>query len=389
MAIIRSIIESDLYSFTQQRVILEKYPDAEVEYVFSDRRPQGRYNRRILNMIQDEVNAMAELQLQPDEQSFMRHRLSFLGEPYLDHLRNYRFDPSEVSMQLSDANELILRVRGLWRRTILWEIPLLAIISECFFKHYDEDWKLDFNFQKQQLDRKMEVMKNCLLAEFGMRRRRCYEIQDFIVGQLKGYKNFVGTSNVHLAHKHDVAPKGTMSHQLTMALSALEGLRYANKHMLKVWSDVYRGDLGIALTDTYGLDAFLGDFNSYYAKLFDGVRHDSNDPYWFTDKVVNHYKSLRINPLSKTIIYSDGLNEHIAADIEQYARNKIGNSYGIGTHLTNDFPNSPALNIVIKLWRVNGIPVVKLSDTPEKAIGEPDAIRVANYIHFNKPLDEF
>ena len=203
-------------------------------------------------------------------------------------------------------------------------------------------------------------------------------------------KGFVGTSNVYLAMKYGVKPIGTMAHEWIQGHCVLGGIRHANRYALDAWTRVYRGNLGIALTDTYGTNAFLEDFDTYLAKLFDGVRHDSGDPFRFVDKIVAHYKKLGINPRSKTIVFSDNLKPTTCIALLHYCEdNDICCSFGIGTNFTNDFPLSPlkALNMVIKLVRLNGIPVVKLSDDLGKIIGDPDMVRVIRYLYLGTPLD--
>ena len=190
------------------------------------------------------------------------------------------------------------------------------------------------------------------------------------------------------AMKYGLRPIGTMAHEWLMGMTVLEGLRNCNYYSLQNWVRVYNADLGIALTDTYGTPAFFKNFNVRLAKLYDGVRHDSGDAYKFTDAVVAHYKNLGIDPMSKIIVFSDGLNVAEAAKIKKYCEGKIKCSFGIGTSLTNDFEGSKALNMVIKLWSCDGVPVVKLSDSPGKVMGDPDAVRVAQWMFRGAALDD-
>jgi nicotinate phosphoribosyltransferase len=234
----------------------------------------------------------------------------------------------------------------------------------------------------------------CKWADFGTRRRRSYEVQKTVIDALKTFNGFVGTSNVHFAHQFGCKPIGTMAHEWIMGNSAMCGLRRANKYALENWIEVYGADLGIALTDTYGTEAFLRDFDMQLAKLFDGPRHDSGSPYKFADTFINHYMGMRIDPLAKNIVFSDGLDTDLAVEIQGYCDRRIGCSFGIGTHFTNDFmtasdpaTKSRALNMVIKLRTCNGIEVVKLSDDEGKATGDKDAVRVAEWTHRGRPLD--
>ena len=209
-----------------------------------------------------------------------------------------------------------------------------------------------------------------------------------MVRVLSDNPGFLGTSNVHLAHAHDVQPVGTMAHEWIMAHSTLAGLRHANRFALKAWRKVYRGQLAIALTDTYTSEVFFRDFDFYYARVYDGVRQDSGPPLEFADQVVAHYKKLRIDPATKTIIFSDGLNAETAVRLKNHCGARIRCAFGIGTNLTNDFERSEALNIVIKLVGIDGVPVVKLTDDPAKATGPPDAIRAAKRALFGVPASE-
>jgi nicotinate phosphoribosyltransferase len=201
------------------------------------------------------------------------------------------------------------------------------------------------------------------------------------------YPHFQGTSNMRLARKYGCKMRGTFPHEWPQRISALESLRHANRYAMKIWQKVFGARLGIALPDTFGTDSFLRDFDDSLARLFDGVRHDSGDPIEFAMKIIAHYKSLGIDPTTKIIVFSDSLNIEKVLQIEKALDGLIRRSYGIGTFLTNDYPGSPALNMVIKMIMCDGICVVKLSDSPTKAIGDYDALRVAAYTHLDVPLD--
>jgi nicotinate phosphoribosyltransferase len=208
-----------------------------------------------------------------------------------------------------------------------------------------------------------------------------------VVGACVGKKGFVGTSNVRLARLYGVKTLGTYPHEFVQAISALESLRYANRYSMKIWQKIFGSRLGTALPDTFGTDSFLRDFDHTLARLFDSVRHDSGDPLVFARKVIAHYKKLGIDPITKTIIFSDNLNPQRCLEIAEELKGSIRVAFGIGTNLTNDYPDSPALNMVIKLVMCAMINVVKLSDSPSKAIGDKDALRVARYEHLGTPLD--
>jgi nicotinate phosphoribosyltransferase len=383
---ISSILDTDLYKFSMMQAILQLYPDTEVTYQFFNRRPEGKFNRQKVDAIRKAINSMAGLCLSSREYQFIK-QIRFLHPAFLEYLANYRFDPSEVVVNLVD-NELELTIRGPWHRTVLWEVPLMALISEVFFTYTDIN--VTANDQAKKINDKGFLLDNtgCLFADFGTRRRRDFYTQDLVVKELKKYSGFTGTSNVFLAMKHGVKPIGTMAHEWIMGHSVISGMRHANRFALEAWQRVYKGDLGIALTDTFGTDSFFTDFGKDFARLFDGIRHDSGDPITFIDKAVDYYKSVGIDPLTKTIVFSDGLVPELAVKIKNSCNGKIKCAFGIGTNFTNDYEGSKPLNIVIKLTSVLGVPVVKLSDVPSKAIGEKDALRIARYMFFGTPLDE-
>ncbi len=385
--VIKSILDNDLYKFSMQNAVLNYRQNVPVEYEFINRRPDGKFNDAFAKAFQIELGRMSELRLTNDELNFLRNKTPWFGEDYLQYLMNYRFNPSEVNWSIQ-KNELNLKIISKsWEQSILWEVPLMALISELYFLHCDTDWTYNEQEQIDKLNAKGQKLQDIKFTDFGTRRRRSYDTQYLAVLRLRAFRNFMGTSNVHLAHVLNTRPLGTMAHEWIMGISALEGLRYANKHALKIWMDVYQGNLGTALTDTFGSDAFFRDFDGSLARLFDSVRHDSSCPYKFTDKTVDAYKKLSINPMTKSIIFSDGLTPDEALAIAEYCKDRINCSFGIGTNLTNDFEGSKPLNMVIKLVKCNGIYVVKLSDTPTKSIGNKDAVRVAKWTFFNTPLD--
>lgn len=386
--IIQSLLDTDLYKLSMQNAVLKHRQNVPVEYVFNNRRPEAKFNDDFANAFQYHLDEMRGLRMNLDQLHWFRSELSWLGEDYIQYLMNYRFDPSEVQWRVVDQ-ELQLRIRGLWERTILWEVPLMALISELYFRHCDKVWLFDSQEQIDKLNAKGTALNGLNFTDFGTRRRRSYNTQDLVVNLLREYPMFTGTSNVHLAHKYSIKPLGTMAHEWIMGISALEGLRHANRHAMRIWQEVYKGNLGTALTDTFGSDVFFADFDGSLARLFDGVRHDSGCPFEYTDKVIRHYKSLRIDPTTKTIIFSDGLNVETAVAIAKHIGNRIRFSFGIGTNFTNDFGDSKPLNMVIKLSKCNDVCVVKLSDTPSKSIGDSDALRVARWTFNNTPLDSW
>ncbi len=384
---ITSILDNDLYKFTMQQAVLELHPDVSVTYEFINRSPSDRFNREFFGALTEAVGAMSRLELQQDERLFLQAHCSYLKPAYLDYLENYRYDPCEVDARMDDGGGLSIEIRGPWHRTILWEVPLLAIVSQLHGSYVDTDWTSDGQLEKIEAKSGTLRRAGCVFADFGTRRRRNHATQDLVVGALRDNPGFVGTSNVHLAHVHRLRPIGTMAHEWIMAHSILSGLRHANRFALEAWCRVYNALLGIALTDTYTTGAFFDDFDTYYARLYDGVRQDSGCPLEFTDRTIEHYRKLRIDPTIKTIVFSDGLTPESAVRLNEHCADRIRCSFGIGTNLTNDFEGSGALNIVIKLTSVDGVPVVKLTDDPSKATGRADALRVARWTVLGAPLD--
>lgn len=400
---IKSILDNDLYKFTMQMAVLELFPKAEAEYRFTNRGSQ-RFSEEFVKELRRVINEeISELRLTEDEYYWLDAHCPFLKPMYLEYLKNYRFKPEEVEVCLTKGKGLDMRIKGPWHSTILWEIVLMAAVSELYFTTVEKEWNgstknsrtsgpLLAAYGEKILEMGKVLEDNsCFFAEFGTRRRRSFELHDHVMKILKKIKTLTGTSNVYFAKKYGVKPIGTVGHEWIMGTSALVGLRYANRFAFENWVDVYNGDLGIALTDTFGSEAFFKDMDLKLSKIYDGFRHDSGDPFVFVDRVIEHYRKMGIDPMKKVIVFSDALDAEAAVRLKKYCEGKINCSFGIGTSLTNNsefFRESPPLNMVIKLHSINGIPVVKLSDSPEKETGERDALRVANYIVGRKGLDE-
>lgn len=392
---IKSILDNDLYKFSMGNAVLQKHPNLVVSYKFTDRRKKGNWTKAALRTLKSRINAMAKLALSKDERAFCEKKMPWINRAFWDFLENYRFNPNEVTVSLDSSRNLQLEVKGLWCRTIFWEVPLLALICEVYYEKIDTNWNEDGQDAKMILKADQLAEAGALWGDFGTRRRRSFEAQERVVRLCKGYPNFTGTSNVYLAMKYGVKVLGTMAHEWVMAHAAMFSLKHANRFALQAWNDVYEGNLGTALPDTYGTDAFLRDFDGRLARLFDSVRHDSGDPYAWAEKVIAHYTKLGIDWKSKPLGFTDGNTAETAIALHKWVAAKGGRCwFGIGTSMTNDYGDeSPALSIVIKLYEVEEpdgtkIPVVKLSDNPEKASGDFDAVRVALYTHFGKPLDD-
>ena len=371
---IHSILDTDTYKLSMMQAIAHHYPLVEVEYEFINRNktpfPDG-FGQELRKL----VDAMRELHLTRDEEGFLKDRCYYLLPNFVDILRGYRYDPKQVFIR-QVGGDLFVTVRGPWYLTVPWEVPLMSLISELYFKMtgcQPDNWK---DVAHAKFDRMSEA--GCMVSDFGSRRRFSYAIHDGVVGVMKDFKCCAGTSNVHLAHKYNLTPIGTKAHEWFMAHACMFGYRRATAEALKAWVKVYGGELGVALPDTFRTEVFLRDFTTMYAKLYDGVRHDSGDWKWFTDLMINHWKSLRIDPTTKAIVYSDGLNDAKAIEIQGYAAGKVLPRFGIGTNLTNDVGHTP-LNMVIKLTKCDGRPSVKLSDSPGKELGVPEAVAHCKY----------
>ena len=389
--IIISLLDTDLYKFTMQQCALRQFSNVWVRYVFRSRNIL-EWTEEMHEEFLKQIKYFCDLRFQKDELEYLAS-LRFIKKDYIEFLKLYR--PLEEHIKaLFDNEKLTVEIEGPWYLTILWEIPVLAMISEIYYyytvckynceKAYNQ---AEINLIKKIDDKLIPMHKEEIgfkLSEFGTRRRFSFDWQDKAVNILKNrlpYSCLVGTSNVYFAKKYDLLAVGTNAHEYYQIGQALDKVRLAEsqKFMLQSWVNEYRGDLGIALSDTLGTDKFLKDFDLYFAKLYDGIRHDSGDPIKWGYKVINHYKKLRINPKTKTLLFSDSLNFDKAYDIYKEFKNETNVTFGIGTYITNDFePISKPLNIVMKLQSVNGKPVAKLSDDEGKTICEDEAF--LNYL---------
>ncbi len=381
--IIKYFTDNDLYKFTTMNAIQKLYPKAMVKYSFINRGntlfPQG-----FGDALQKEVNCFKELAMSREEEKFMVSGCYYFDPVFIDLLKGYRYDPGEVKIEQKDRS-LNIEIEGLWYRTVLWEVPLLALISELYYIMKGE---------KPQDVEGRAVTKAVKLSEikadysdFGTRRRFSFDVHDMVINTLKENSGgfFRGTSNVYLAMKHKLTPIGTHPHEWFMYHASHYGYRSANTRALDAWVDVYKGDLGIALSDTFTSENFFSSFSKLHAKLFEGIRQDSGDPLVFTDKAVEFYKNNRTDPCTKTIVFSDALNTERIGRIKKNIRGRIHDAYGIGTYLTNDVGAQP-LNIVIKLIYTkqniseNYHPAIKLSDDPTKNTGDKDEIELCKKI---------
>ncbi|KAL1923585.1 uncharacterized protein VTP21DRAFT_8565 [Calcarisporiella thermophila] len=399
-----SILDNDLYKFTMQQFVFIHFRDIPVKYRFKNRSPTIRLNEPAIEWLKSRIQGLEKLSLTADERQFLEG-YSFFSREYLEFLQSFRYRPAEqVNISLDSDGDLQLNIQGFWHEVILYEVPLLALVSEAYFRFVDLDW----NYDGQESRAKAKAMKllqhGCVFSEFGTRRRRDYYTQDIVVRVLArankehllenpgSQGKLVGTSNVHFAHKYGLTAVGTLAHELFMGVSALEGVANANRLTLEKWHDTYKGQLGIALTDTFGTEVFFRDFGGKLANAFSGVRHDSGDPFGFVDRVVEHYRTLGINASQKVIMFSDSLTPELAIQLKEHCDSSgVKCAFGIGTNFTNDFERkgggkSVPMNIVIKLSECRGIPVVKLSDEKTKHSGPKEAVQDALRI-LGLPLD--
>jgi len=376
--VIKSLLDTDLYKFTMMQVVLHHFPAAQVEYRYKCR-TQGVNLRPYLDEIRQEIHALCQLRFEPSELDYLKS-LRFIKSDFIDFLGLFHLP--EKCIEVSEGElpgEIAISVKGSWLHTILFEIPVLAIVNEVYFRNVcqDPDWAEG----RKRLQTKMKLVLDATdlaefrVAEYGTRRRFSHVWHEEVVTTMKSQmgEHFAGTSNVWFAMKHGVLPLGTMAHEYLQACQALgPRLRDSQVFALETWAKEYRGDLGIALSDVYGLEAFLRDFDMYFCKLFDGARHDSGDPFDWGERMIAHYAANRVDARTKTLIFSDALTFPRAIELTRRFAGRCRTAFGIGTNLTNDLGHEP-LQIVMKMIRCNGQPVAKVSDAPEKTMCDDKA----------------
>jgi nicotinate phosphoribosyltransferase len=376
--VIKSLLDTDLYKFTMMQVVLHHFPAAQVEYRYKCR-TQGVNLRPYLDEIRQEIHALCQLRFEPSELDYLK-TLRFIKSDFIDFLGLFHLP--EKCIEVSEGElpgEIAISVKGSWLHTILFEIPVLAIVNEVYFRNVckDPDWAEG----RKRLQTKMKLVLDATdlaefrVAEYGTRRRFSHVWHEEVVTTMKAQmgEHFAGTSNVWFAMKHGVLPLGTMAHEYLQACQALgPRLRDSQVFALETWAKEYRGDLGIALSDVYGLEAFLRDFDMYFCKLFDGARHDSGDPFDWGERMIAHYTANRVDARTKTLIFSDALTFPRAIELTRRFAGRCRTAFGIGTNLTNDLGHEP-LQIVMKMIRCNGQPVAKVSDAPEKTMCDDKA----------------
>lgn len=378
--IITSLLDNDLYKFTMLQAMLHQFPQTHGVYRFRCRNYQDTVYplANIKDALEHQLDSLCELTFTQEELSYLR-TLRFIRSDFVDYLELFRLKRRFIKVSVDDKNRLCIDIEGPMIQAMFFEVFVLAIVNELYY------WPLQtpsvYEEGERRLQEKVAILHGFadkqsrsappfIIADFGTRRRFSKSWQAHVVETLhRAAPNIVrGTSNVYLAKTMKMTPIGTMAHEFMQAFQALDvRLRDSQKAALEAWVHEYRGDLGIALTDVVGMDAFLRDFDLYFAKLFDGLRHDSGDPYLWGDKAIAHYQKLKIDPKTKILTFSDGLDIPKAWQLHQYFKDRIQTSFGIGTNLTNDM-GLTQLNIVLKLVECNGQPVAKLSDSPGKTM---------------------
>ncbi|PXV58589.1 nicotinate phosphoribosyltransferase [Dyella jiangningensis] len=391
--IVTSLLDTDLYKFSMMQVVLHHYPAAQVEYKFKCRNP-GIDLVPYLDEIRRELDGLCSLRFTAEELDYLRS-WRFIKSDFVDFLGLFQLNAKYVEIYPAQdgPGEIEIRIRGPWLHTILFEVPLLAIVNEVYFRNTQHG--LDLSEGRRRLREKIALLRDtegfqdCRIADYGTRRRFSRAWHEEVVTTLRDGlgRQLAGTSNVWLAWKLGLTPLGTLAHEYLQAHQALgPRLRDSQVAALETWAREYRGDLGIALSDVYGLSAFLRDFDMYFCKLFDGTRHDSGDPFAWGERVLAHYRANRVDPRSKVLVFSDGLDIPKVMRLYQHFHGRCQLAFGVGTNLTNDAGPEP-LQIVIKMVRCNGQPVAKISDSPGKNMCDDSAYVAYLRQVFEIPVD--
>lgn len=378
--IINSLLENDSYKFSMGQVIYHQFSDYKTTWSFKCRNQDVKFTDEMINEIKNQIDHYCTLKFTEDELSYLNNTMKWIKGSYIDFLRLWHPRSEDITISLNDG-QLEIEAAGTWLNTSMYEIPILAIVNEVYFKFQYEYDKLFDGFKQKLLDKVKDLNSSryqlSTFSEFGLRRRLSGEAQKLVVETLADKSNsfyehshFVGTSNVYLAKKFNLTPVGTMAHEFIMCVGQgnhKHNPAYSNWFMMDSWVKEYGILNGIALTDTITTDCFLRDFQLTFATLFSGVRHDSGDPIKWGEKMISHYVSLGIDPHTKTLLFSDSLNFKRADELNKHFKDRINIAFGIGTYLSNDTFVDP-LNIVMKVTRYNGQDVAKISDTSGKSL---------------------
>lgn len=389
--IIKHFTDNDLYTFSCQYYVMMKYPRAEVKYSFIDRN-QLSYPKNFAELLQEQVDMMTTVKITDEEIRFMTIHCPWLPLWYFNFLRGYTFNPKEVSISQDEEGQLSITVQGKWFSTIMWEMPLLSIISELVHTLQGEKATYNLEVEREKVKAKTEkfLQAGVILGDMGTRRRFSFNHQEMVIKTMaEVYQSqdwpgkFTGTSNVWLAMKYNLKALGTMSHQLISFEENVSGVFECNYNVMKKFSDVFDGDNGTYLYDCFGDEVFFKNLSKRMAMMYTGLRVDSGVEEEQTEKIIQKYQSLGIDPASKQVVYSNGLNIDRCIEIHQYCKGRVKDSFGVGTHLTCDVDNVKPLNIVIKLTKCRITETrewhdcIKISCDKGKTLGNPDK---CNYI---------
>ena len=370
--IVISLLDTDLYKFNMDQVIFHKHTDLCGQYFFKCRNSDVVFTEEMVQEINEQVDYLCNLRFTKEELDYLRS-IRFIKNDYVEFLRLWHPIRDYVTVKLSDGGVLEVEVDGPLFSAMQFEIYLLEIINEVYFR-MSYDYEVLRKSAEERLDEKIKALNDgtytFTFAEFGARRRLSREWEEVVIKRLVSEtKSCVGTSNVYFAMKYNITPIGTYAHEYVQMYQGIDEipLAYTNHYAMKDWYDEYQGDNGTALTDTITTDLFLRDFNRSMVNNYTGVRHDSGDPYEWGEKIINHYKKYGADPKTKLLLFSDSLDFERAQKLYDHFKDKTKVSFGIGTFCSNDTCVN-ALNIVIKLQYVNDKPVAKLSDSPGKAM---------------------
>ncbi len=384
--IIVSLLETDMYKMSMGQAIYHQFSDYKTTWSFKCRNKDVHFTDEMVAEIKRQIQLYCNLRFTEDELEYLNH-IKWIKGSYVDFLRLWKPRYEDFEITTNAECGLAIETKGTWLNTSMYEIPTLAIVNEVYFRMAYDYEKLMQSFQ-ERLQKKIQLLTDGTyqlgaFSEFGLRRRLSAEAQELAIQELAKanypYSKFVGTSNVYLAKKFGLTPVGTMAHEWIMCVGQgnhKHNPAYSNWYALDAWVKEYGVLNGTALTDAITTDCFLKDFQLTYATLFSGLRHDSGDPIEWGDKMIEHYKSLGIDPKTKTLLFSDSLNFEKADKLYRYFKDKAKVAFGIGTYIAND-TEVPALNIVMKTTACNGMDVAKISDTPGKGMCKnPD------YVHY-------
>lgn len=397
--IIQHFTDDDLYKFTMCCAVIKNFPRTQVRYCFNDRN-NTVYPPGFAEELRHQIKMLESVVITDEEIAFMRRRCRYIPAWFYSYLKGFRYDSSWVRVNQDEDGHLDIMFEGCWSNTILLEVKVLAIISELYYIMTGEDKSFDYDsyYAKSRHKAQRLIEAGCTFSDFGTRRRASFKAQDTAIRAMKecqqsltGPGKFTGTSNVYFAMKYDLVPIGTMAHELICAIAGMYGPQMANYLAMKTWADTYRGSLGTFLYDTYGWRIFSLNFSEDYANMFKGLRVDSGDNFRELDLITSKYRDLHIDPRTKQIVFSNGLDVDGAIEIQKYAQNKCIPSFGIGTHFTNDFDGVRPMNIVIKLVAVKiteswpfYCDTCKLSEDPGKYSGNKAVVdRFLEILHLD------